>query len=117
MASKRRNMFQKNKTEETTENGGSATPASEVQTAGRRRTDLINHSNRTDHTSRQGSTGPLRPPDIVSMVRAASPQHAVPLLGALLGAMCLAWPHSVMAIDLTRLYGHLSAKRNRTIGD
>jgi hypothetical protein len=29
-----------------------------------------------------------------------------------LTALCVALPQSVMAIDLSRLYGHLNAKRN-----
>ncbi|XP_044765879.1 IDLSRF-like peptide [Coccinella septempunctata] len=49
------------------------------------------------------------------MIRVASSPH--PILGAALGAvvvfvMCAALPNAVMAIDLSRLYGHMSSKRN-----
>ncbi|GLH17241.1 Uncharacterized protein GBIM_22263 [Gryllus bimaculatus] len=42
---------------------------------------------------------------------ATAPRHLV-LLVAALTAFCTALPQTVMAIDLSRLYGHLSAKRN-----
>ncbi|XP_046671345.1 uncharacterized protein LOC124361339 [Homalodisca vitripennis] len=34
------------------------------------------------------------------------------LLACVLAVACVAWPQTVMAIDLSRLYGHMSAKRN-----
>nr|QQN72878.1 Type-A GSEFLamide peptide precursor [Lygus hesperus] len=37
--------------------------------------------------------------------------HSALVLAAI-GVVCLAWPHSVMAIDLSRLYGHVAVKRN-----
>ncbi|XP_023708111.1 IDLSRF-like peptide [Cryptotermes secundus] len=45
------------------------------------------------------------------MVRASTPRHLV-LMVVALTALCVALPQSVMAIDLSRLYGHLNAKRN-----
>lgn len=45
------------------------------------------------------------------MVRSSTPRHLV-LMVVTLTALCVALPQSVMAIDLSRLYGHLNAKRN-----
>lgn len=45
------------------------------------------------------------------MVRASTPRHLV-LMVLTLTALSVALPQSVMAIDLSRLYGHLNAKRN-----
>ncbi|PSN29009.1 hypothetical protein C0J52_28208 [Blattella germanica] len=45
------------------------------------------------------------------MVHATTPRHVV-LLVLGLTALCVALPQTVMAIDLSRLYGHLNAKRN-----
>ncbi|KAK9498517.1 hypothetical protein O3M35_003134 [Rhynocoris fuscipes] len=43
------------------------------------------------------------------------PTQTAVVLAATLGVVCLAWPHTVMALDLSRLYGHPSAKRNNII--
>lgn len=45
------------------------------------------------------------------MVRVALAPHPL-LLVTVVVAVCAAIPHAVMAIDLSRLYGHLSSKRN-----
>ncbi|KAJ9597433.1 hypothetical protein L9F63_011727 [Diploptera punctata] len=45
------------------------------------------------------------------MVRATNPRHVIMLVVGLT-ALCVALPQTVMAIDLSRLYGHLNAKRN-----
>ncbi|XP_054271725.1 IDLSRF-like peptide [Macrosteles quadrilineatus] len=34
------------------------------------------------------------------------------MVACVLAVACVAWPQTVMAIDLSRLYGHMSAKRN-----
>ncbi|CAH1402633.1 unnamed protein product, partial [Nezara viridula] len=44
--------------------------------------------------------------------RKMSPAQTALVLAATVGVVCIAWPHHVMAIDLSRLYGHVSAKRN-----
>lgn len=46
-----------------------------------------------------------------AMVRVALAPHPL-LLVTVVVAVCAAIPHAVMAIDLSRLYGHLSSKRN-----
>ena len=50
-------------------------------------------------------------PEDITMVRATNPRHVIMLVVGLT-ALCVALPQTVMAIDLSRLYGHLNAKRN-----
>lgn len=44
------------------------------------------------------------------MIRVAFSPHPL-LLVTMVVAVCAAIPHAVMAIDLSRLYGHISSKR------
>lgn len=45
-----------------------------------------------------------------SMVRASLQLRL--LVALVLAVACVAWPQTVLALDLSRLYGHMSAKRN-----